>query len=241
MLGLMACEELDEDPPDKIKGASGFFSIAGLGPNNHISWIPSSAEDIIEYDIYRSTDSINFDSITTINKNLNYYNDTNILWMKDYQYKIRGIDDQNNVGNFSEYVNVFTYSSSGLWQLEMYDSLLLCIDEKTYSTEPSFEIVTADTFTSVNDTLGVLMFSECVLDSNSWDGNGWMSFTYTVLTLNTLTGLYDTVTTHKLPEFYTIDFSKPDSGIIYFISGNYPSLMFSHTMTDCNGDSLFSD
>lgn len=237
----MSCDELDEDPPDKILGVSGYFSIAGNQPNNIIKWIPSTADDIEEYHIYRSLDSLNFDSISTLNNSVVQYQDTNIQWMKSYQYKVRGIDDQKNIGDFSDFIDVFTYSGSGLWQLNSFDSISICIDSESYSTEPTFEIVTNDTFSTVNDTVGRMVFSEANLDSNMWNGSGWMSFTYSVLSLNTLTGLYDTVTTHKLPEYYSIDFANPDSGLIYFISGNYPTLVFQHTLKNCNGDSLFSD
>ena len=84
-----------------------------------------------------------------------------------------------------------------------------------------------------------MVFSESNLDSLFWDGVGWMTFTYSVLELNTLNGEYDTITINKLPEYYSIDLSNPDSGLISFFSGLYDTVWLNHTLTDCGGDSLF--
>jgi len=239
ILFLFACD-IDEAPPEKIVGLSGKFILLDGNPFIEIHWDEPEATDLTEFHIYKSKDpDSNFVPLTTINKNILSYIDRNISWLGEFGYKVRGKDGSTNVGEFSDSVYIFCYSAVGNWVFPGFDSVTICIDEHTYSTPANFELITADSFATVDDTIGVMVFSESNLDSLLWDGNGWMTYTYSVLEWNTLNEEYDTIATNKLPEYYSIDLSNPDSGLISFVSGLYDSVWLNHALTDCSGDSLF--
>lgn len=239
ILFLCGCD-IDEEPPEKIVGLTGKFILLDGNPLIKIRWDEPDATDLNEFHIYKSNgpDSL-FDSLTTVKKTALSFIDTNISWLGEFGYKVRGKDGSTNVGEFSDSVYIFCYSAVGNWVFPGFDSVTICIDEHTYSTPTNFELITADSFATVDDTIGVMVFSESNLDSLFWDGVGWMTFTYSVLELNTLNGEYDTITINKLPEYYSIDLSNPDSGLISFVSGLYDTVWLNHTLTDCGGDSLF--
>tara|TARA_B110000196_G_C20975290_1_gene580715 strand:+ start:41 stop:790 length:750 start_codon:yes stop_codon:yes gene_type:complete len=232
--------DIDEEPPEKIFGLKGDFKFVNGNPQILIQWERPDAADLIEYQVYKSeSPGSSFEYLTTINKDKLSFSDSSISWLGEYGYKVRGKDGSTNIGEFSDSVFIFCYSAIGNWVIPDYDSLTICIDQNTFSTPVNFELVTAGSLITVNDTIGVMVFSESNLDSVLWDGNGWMTYTYSVLDLNTLDGSYDTITTNKLPEYYSIDLSNPDSGLITFFSDLYDSVWLKHTKTNCTGDSLF--
>jgi len=239
----MSCGDLlDEEPPTRPRKLGAYFTMSDNKPRVHLSWDKPSSDDISEYHIFRSmNNSSGFDSLTSISKSNQTYDDTTVSWLDTVYYKIRAEDRSTNIGSFSDSVYVFCYKSGGNWSVDGFDSLFLCVDPSTYSTPEIFRIVLDMPLDSIGDTAGIMDFNEIFLDTNLWTGNGWMYYTYSVLEPSDDTLGFDTVTYANTvaPEFCTINLSNPNNGIITFDSDKYNSVTLEHSVTACNGDTLF--
>ena len=236
---LFSCD-VDEDPPEFPTGLRSHFTMSEGNPRVNLTWDKSISDDVKEYHIFKkNTKEDEFDSLTVISGSINSYVDNKIEWQEIFAYIVRAIDVSTNVGEFSDTTFVECYKASGTWTVPEYDSVEICIVPEVYSISSSFQLVIADSFVTQDDTIGVFIFSDCILDSNEWTGSGWMTYTYSTLNINSLNGEVDTIQTTGIPEYYLLDMSKPDSGYISFLSGNYNSINFIHTLKSCDGDSLF--
>ncbi|MDP6755932.1 MAG: hypothetical protein QF769_07385 [Candidatus Marinimicrobia bacterium] len=235
---ILGCD-VDEDPPDNPTDLRGFFTLANENPRIQLTWEGSISPDVSEYHIFRAIGiEGNFDSLTTVNPSVLAYSDTNVAWQESFGYKIRAKDQSTNIGEFSDSLFIKCYKPVGQWAFPNYDSLSICIDPIIYDIPSNFQLDVGDSLMGLGDTVGTMTFSESILDSIEWIGNGWMVFNYTTLELNN-NQEYETITANKLPEYYQIELLDPDSGIIFFLSGKYESIELVQTVKDCDGIPYF--
>ena len=232
--------DVDEDPPEMIENLRGHFVISDGIPLVRIYWDASEATDVNKYHIYKTgtSDSL-FEPLAIISSNHLSYEDEEIAWLSNIGYTIQSEDESTNIGEFSDTIFVTCFNPAGFWIYHDYETYPLCIDEDRISTSNNFKIINKRLFDNVDDTTGVMIFSESFLDTTSYIGNGWMTYQYSILEYNIYTSSYDTVITEKLPEYYSINLSNPDSGFISFASGLYDSIWLYHKVVDCNGNSFF--
>tara|TARA_B110000438_G_scaffold301186_1_gene355440 strand:+ start:154 stop:921 length:768 start_codon:yes stop_codon:yes gene_type:complete len=237
--------DIDEDPPESPTNIRGYFTLTQNNPRIHISWKKPPLErtvDIEEYHIFRSIDlGGSFEKIGKVPGDSFGFEDTTVSWLDTFGYKVRAEDISTNIGSFSDSIFIECFKPGGNWELDGYDSLNFCIDPAIYSTPEMFQLSISETLASINDTAGSMAFPGIMLDTNLWMGTGWMYYTYSIVELDDDSTGFDTVTFANTiaPEYYTIDLSSPDSGAITFISGDYQTIKLSHSLTGCNGDSLF--
>ena len=84
-------------------------------------------------------------------------------------------------------------------------------------------------------------FTEIVIDTNQFLGNGWMYYTFEVVEKSDDSLSVDTVTYANTiaPEYWTIDLSEPGSGLISFYSEHFTDISLVHDLTSCEGKALF--
>ena len=132
----------------------------------------------------------------------------------------------------------------GNWELSDYDSTYLCIDhnqiistssgsfqQRGYFLTDGYELVinddSNDSTSSVGDTIiSKMLFSSCNLDSNTWAGNGWMTFQTTVLD-TTILGDTVNITNNNFPVYFDMRLLDPQSGEIDFSSPRRTEVNFS--------------
>tara|TARA_Y100000588_G_scaffold380848_1_gene465404 strand:+ start:148 stop:909 length:762 start_codon:yes stop_codon:yes gene_type:complete len=240
---FICCEQLlDEDPPSSPINFRGYFTMDNNQPRVRLSWEKPPSNDILEYHIFKSVDNgSSFDSLGKILFPLDYYEDTTITWQENIYYKIRAKDQSTNIGVFSDSIFIYCYKPAGNWQVLGLDSLFLCVDPITYSTPEIFRIQLDSPLDSIGDTNGIMDFSQFILDTNLWKGNGWMYYTFSVIEFTEDSLGYDTVVYANTvaPEFCTIDLLDPENGIIYFESDQYESISLEHNKNACDGSPLF--
>tara|TARA_Y100001970_G_C13939564_1_gene702439 strand:+ start:31 stop:777 length:747 start_codon:yes stop_codon:yes gene_type:complete len=235
---VLGCD-VDEEPPKFPSNLRGVFTLSEGTPKVKISWEKSTSVDVSEYHIFKASGLEGaFDSLTNVASINTIYIDTNITWQEHFGYKIRAKDQSKNIGGFSDSVFIECYKPVGEWNFSEFDSLSICIDPITFNTPPSFQIKFGDTLTALGDTIGRMNFSESILDSTEWIGNGWMVYNYSTLELNE-NQEYEIVTENKLPEYYQIELINPDSGRIFFLSGSYESIYLNQSVKDCEGNLYF--
>ena len=182
-----------------------------------------------------------FDSLSKVGGSILTFSDTTISWQESFGYKIRAKDQSTNTGEFSDSIFIECYKPSGNWIFSNYDSTTICVQPASYSIPSTFYLdMGSDTLSSIYDTIAEMTLSlESYLDSINWIGNGWMIYNYTVLEFNEDSSGLETVNYGRLPEYYSINLSNPDSGIISFSSGNYNTIHLVHSLNDCDGDKFF--
>ena len=116
--------------------------------------------------------------------------------------------------------------------------------QKGYFLTDGYELLinddSSDSTVSIGDTIiSKLLFSSCNLDSNTWDGNGWMTFQTTVLDT---TILGDTINTanNNFPVYFNMKLIDPESGKIEFSSPMFEDLRLKHALQYCNGSDIFN-
>ena len=116
--------------------------------------------------------------------------------------------------------------------------------QKGYFLTDGYELVinddSSDSTASIGDTIiSKMLFSSCNLDSNTWDGNGWMTFQTTVLDT---TILGDTINTanNNFPVYFNMKLIEPESGKIEFSSPMFEDLRLKHALQYCNGSDIFN-
>ena len=238
-----SCAEIfDEEPPNSPGNLRGYFTMADDQPKVHLSWEGPSNDDVSEYHVFRSIgDVTSFESLAKVSGANTMFDDTSVIWLENIYYKVRAEDPSANVGEFSDSIFVYCYKPGGNWTLGGYDSLHLCVDPRTYSTPEVFRLILDMPLDSIGDTAGIMDFTEIVLDTNAWTGTGWMYYTYSVVEMSDDSLNTDTVTYANTvaPEFCMIDLSEPTTGSIIFDSNDYESIILTHDVTSCDGDSLF--
>ena len=190
-LCLSSCN-IDEIPPEIVVDLRGWFTIESNNIGVNLAWSEVPDEDIDKYIIFKSTNNTVAQEIGETQSN--YFKDNNVEWLESYQYFIKSVDDIGNESALSDSVLVRVYSASGNWELSDYDSTFLCIDhnqvistssgsfqQKGYFLTDGYELIinddSDDSTSSVGDTIiSKMLFSSCNLDSNTWAGNGWMTF-----------------------------------------------------------------
>jgi len=238
---LVSCD-LDEDAPDYPTGLRGYFTLSNSNPRIQINWYESVSDDVSEYHIFRSTDlGQTFDSLSKVGGSVLFFSDTAISWQESFGYKVRAKDQSTNFGEFSDSIFIECYKPSGNWNFSNYDSTTICVQPVNYSIPSTFYLnMGDDTLSSMYDTIAEMtLSSESYLDSINWIGNGWMVFNYTVLEFNDDSTSLDAVNYGRLPEYYTINLSNPDSGTISFSSGDYNTIHLVHSINDCDGEKFF--
>lgn len=239
IIGFYGCD-VDEDPPEIIEDFRGHFIISDGVPKVKIYWDASEDTDVNKYHIYKTdTSGLSFDPIAIIPSSNLSYEDQEISWLSTVGYTIKSEDESTNIGDFSDSIYITCFSPAGYWIYYDYETYPLCIDENNISTSNNFQIINKRLFENVDDTTSIMVFSESFLDTINYKGNGWMTYKYSVLEYNIYTNSYDTVITEKLPEYYSIDLSNPDSGIISFASEIYDTIWLYHKVVDCDGNSFF--
>ena len=234
--------DLDERPPNSPTDLRGYYSIASGSPQINIKWDESPSDDVMEYHIFRATGLGGlFDSLSTITASHYSFIDTVISWQEFYGYKIRAKDQSTNIGEFSDSIFIECYKPSGNWIFSNYDSTTMCVLPVSYSIPSTFYLdMGNDTLSSIYDTIAEMTLSlESYLDSINWIGNGWMIYNYTVLEFNEDSSGLETVSYGRLPEYYSINLSNPDSGRISFTSDDYDTIHLIHSLNDCDGEKFF--
>ena len=239
---LLASCDLDEDAPDYPTGLRGFFTLKNGKPRIQINWYESTSDDVAEYHIFRSTDlGQSFDSLSKVGGSDLSFSDTTISWQESFGYKIRAKDQSTNTGEFSDSIFIECYKPSGNWAFPKYDSTTVCVLPTNYSIPSTIYLnLGNDTLASIYDTVAEMtLSSESYLDSTNWIGNGWMLYNYTVLEFNGDSSGLETASYTRLPEYYFINLSNPDSGKISFSSGNYDTIHLIHSLNNCDGGKFF--
>ena len=234
--------DIDEDAPDYPTGLRGFFTLNNGNPRIQISWYESASDDVSEYHIFRTTDlGQSFDSLSKVSAPALSFSDTTISWQESFGYKIRAKDQSTNTGEFSDSIFIECYKPSGNWIFSNYDSTTICVQPTNYSIPSTFYLdMGNDTLSSMFDTIAEMtLSSESYLDSINWIGSGWMIYNYTVLEFNEDSSGLNTVNYGRLPEYYSINLSNPDSGTISFSSGDYDTIHLVHSLNDCDGEKFF--
>ena len=150
-----ACN-IDEIPPEIPNDTRGWFTIDANNIGVILNWGGVEDEDIDKYIIFKSIDGSVAQEIGETENN--YFKDSDVEWLKYYQYYIQSVDEVGNKSELSDSMLVRIYSASGNWELNNFDST-----------------------SSVGDTIvSKMLFSSCNVDSSTWDGNGWMTYQTTV-------------------------------------------------------------
>ena len=84
-----------------------------------------------------------------------------------------------------------------------------------------------------------MLFSSCNLDSNTWAGNGWMTFQTTILD-TTILGDTVNITNNNFPVYFDMRLLDPQSGEIDFSSPLFEDLRLKHALQYCNGNDIFN-
>ena len=246
---------IDEIPPEIVSDIRGWFTIESNNIGVNLTWSEVADDDIDKYVIFKSTD--NAIPLEIGETQSNYFKDSNVEWLESYQYFIRSVDNIGNESELSDSVLVRVYSASGNWEFSDYDSTFLCIDhnqvistssgsfqQKGYFLTDGYELVinddSSDSTASIGDTIiSKMLFSSCNLDSNTWDGNGWMTFQTTILDT---TILGDTINTanNNFPVYFNMKLIDPESGKIEFSSPMFEDLRLKHALQYCNGSDIFN-
>jgi hypothetical protein len=184
---------------------------------------------------------LSFDSLSKVRGSDLSFSDTTINWQESFGYKIRAKDQSTNIGEFSDSIFIECYKPSGNWIFSNYDSTTMCVLPVSYSIPSTFYLdMGNDTLSSIYDTIAEMtLSSESYLDSINWIGNGWMIYNYTVLEFNEDSSGLETVSYGRLPEYYSINLSNPDSGRISFTSDDYDTIHLIHSLNDCDGEKFF--
>ena len=239
----ISCSEfLDEDAPSPPTELRGFFTVVDKSPKVKLKWELSISEDIEEYHIFRSNNNgLTFNSVSKISSSNFTFDDTSITWQENLIYKIRCKDRADNLGEFSDSILVNCYGPGGNWAVQGFDSLFLCIDPVSHSSPEMFQIDFNEPLLQSSDTSRIMSFSETILDTVEWQGNGWMYLSAYVIEESDNFDGHDTVLYNniKAPEYYEIVLSEPNSGIISFSSGTFDPINLSHNLTSCDGMLLF--
>ena len=239
----ISCSEfLDEDAPSPPTELRGFFTVVDKSPKVKLKWELSISEDIEEYHIFRSNNNgLTFNSVSKISSSNLTFDDTSIIWQENLIYKIRCKDRVGNLGEFSDSILVNCYGPGGNWAVQGFDSLFLCIDPVSHSSPEMFQIDFNEPLLQSSDTSRIMSFSETILDTVKWQGNGWMYLSAYVIEESDNFDGHDTVLYNniKAPEYYEIVLSEPNSGIISFSSGTFDPINLFHNLTSCDGMLLF--
>ena len=251
---LSSCN-IDEIPPEIVVDLRGWFTIESNNIGVNLVWSEVPDEDIDKYIIFKSTNNTAAQEIGETQSN--YFKDNNVEWLESYQYFIKSVDDIGNESALSDSVLVRVYSASGNWELSDYDSTFLCIDhnqvistssgsfqQKGYFLTDGYELIinddSDDSTSSVGDTIiSKMLFSSCNLDSNTWAGNGWMTFQTTVLD-TTILGDTVNITNNNFPVYFDMRLLDPQSGEIDFSSPLFEDLTLRHALQYCNGNDIFN-
>ena len=207
-----------------------------------LKWELSISEDIEEYHIFRSNNNgLTFNSVSKISSSNLTFDDTSIIWQENLIYKIRCKDRAGNLGEFSDSILVNCYGPGGNWAVQGFDSSFLCIDPFSHSSPEMFQIDFNEPLIQSSDTSRIMSFSETILDTVEWQGNGWMYLSVYVIEESDNFDGHDTVLYNNIraPEYYEIVLSDPNSGIISFSSGIFDPINLSHNLTSCDGMLLF--
>ena len=248
-----ACD-VDEIPPEIPNDARGWFTIDANNIGVNLNWSGVEDEDIDKYIIFKSTDGLVAQEIGETENN--YFKDSDVEWLKYYQYYVQSVDEVGNKSELSDSVLVRIYSASGNWKLNNFDSTYMCIDhnqiistssgtinQKGYFLSDGYELVlldlSNDSTSSVGDTIvSKMLFSSCNVDSSTWDGNGWMTYQTTVLD-TTINGDTLETTSNNFPVYFNLDLLDPLSGSITFSSPLFESISIQHSLQFCNGNAIF--
>lgn len=96
---LISTTYIDSIPPPAPTGLKVLTSSVG---SVKLSWDASTATDFNYYEIYRSIDNINFQSVGTTQSNI--YDDTELAQNSLYFYKLKAYDLSNNASSFSSVI-----------------------------------------------------------------------------------------------------------------------------------------
>ena len=253
-LWVSSCN-IDEIPPEIVSDIRAWFTIESNNLGVNLAWSEVTDEDIDKYIIFKSTGNLIPQEIGETQSN--YFKDSDVEWLESYQYFIRSVDDIGNESELSDSILVRVYSASGNWELSDYDSTFLCINhnqviltssgsfqQKGYFLTDGYELYindySKDPTSSVGDTIiSKMLFSSCNLDSNSWVGNGWMTFQTTVLDTTILGDTINT-TNNNFPVYFDMRLMDPESGKIEFSSPLFEDLRLKHALQYCNGNDIFN-
>tara|TARA_A100000164_G_scaffold299947_1_gene274719 strand:- start:6 stop:809 length:804 start_codon:yes stop_codon:yes gene_type:complete len=248
-----ACN-IDEIPPEIPNDTRGWFTIEANNIGVNLNWSYVEDEDIDKYIILKSIAGSEAQEIGETEDN--YFKDSDVEWLKYYQYYIQSVDKIGNKSEFSDSILVRIYSASGNWELNNFDSTYMCIDhnqiistssgtinQKGYFLSDGYELVLSDLSNdstySVGDTIvSKMLFSSCNVDSSTWDGNGWMTYQTTVLD-TTINGDTLETTSNNFPVYFNLDLLDPQSGSITFSSPLFESISIQHSLQFCNGNAIF--
>ena len=232
--------DLDEDAPSMPTNVRGFFTLSDSQPRIRVSWKAPLNNDVKEYHIFKSHDNgLTFDSLDLVSEFNTFYEDTSIVWMETFGYKIRAKDHSTNIGEFSDSIFINCFKPSGNWKLSGYDSIKLCIDPVTNQTQETFQLDYYGGF--LNDTLKLMDFPSIQIDSSTWSSNGWMYLTIFTLETSFDSLIYDTIVFSNTiaPEYFSISLDNPNEGKIKFNSGKFDDIHLYHALEDCDGAELF--
>jgi len=249
---------IDETAPIIDGDINAWFSISENKINTIINWNHSEDGDLEKYIVYRSEGGNNPQIIgETIN---NYYSDSNIEWLKYYNYYIQTEDNIGNKSELSDSVSVRIYSASGMWTIPDYDSSSLCVNhnkilststgdvkQKGFHLENEFVLVLSNLLDdstyifSVGDTVfsQILFQPTQEIDSVDWNHSGWVTNEYVILD-TTVNGDTVNLTKNDIETFYTMKMSDPADGEIYFSPELFPKIRIEHSLRFCNGNKLFN-
>ena len=133
-----ACD-VDEIPPEIPNEARGWFTIDANNIGVNLNWSGVEDEDIDKYIIFKSTDGLVAQEIGETENN--YFKDSDVEWLKYYQYYIQSVDEVGNKSELSDSVLVRIYSASGNWKLNNFDSTYMCIDHNQIISTSSGSIL----------------------------------------------------------------------------------------------------
>ena len=249
---------IDETAPIIEGDIDAWFSISENNINTVINWNHSEDADLDKYIVYRSEGNNSPQIIgETVN---NYYSDSNIEWLKYYNYYIQTEDDLGNQSELSDSVRVRIYSASGRWTIPDYDSSFLCVNhnlilntstgevkQKGFHLESEFVLILNNNLddSTNSSSVGDTIFSQILfqptgeIDSTDWNHSGWVTNEYVILD-TTVNGDTVNITKNDAEAFYTMNMSDPDNGEIYFSPELFPKIRLEHSLKFCNGNKLFN-
>lgn len=236
---FISCD-LDEEAPDEPTNVRGYFTMSESNPRIRILWNSPLNNDIKEYHIFKSSDNgFTFDSLDLVLVSNTFYEDTSIIWMKNFGYKIRAKDYSTNIGEFSDSIYINCFKPGGNWVLSDYDSIKLCLDPKTNQTQETLQLDYYGGF--LNDTLKLMDFPSIQIDTLTWSSNGWMYLTIMTLEMSSDSSNYDTIVFSNTiaPEYYFINLENPEEGKIIFNSEQFDDIDLYHSLKGCDGVDLF--